>query len=162
MCIHLTHGHTDALAYILPTCLHADLQTFLPYVLETFMQACIHTWIHRCIQVYILRNRHFYVPHAVIPSLFSLDTHTWTSRRPTFLHSYTPTCMHIAQLQSCICQHACRRMHLDMYILADTSTCMLAHMHAYLPSDARSCTHTQMCMHTDWHSHTAHACNMLA
>ena len=71
-----THRQSDALAYILPTCIHADLQTFLLYVLETFMQACIHTWIHRCIQVYILRNRHFYVPHAVIPSLFSLNTHT--------------------------------------------------------------------------------------
>ena len=49
MCIHLTHRRSDALAYILPTCIHADLQTFLLYVLETFMQACIHTWIHRCI-----------------------------------------------------------------------------------------------------------------
>ena len=92
MCIHLTHRQSDALAYILPTCIHADLQTFLLYVLETFMQACIHTWIHRCIQVYILRNRHFYVPHAVIPSLFSLNTHTWTSLQayiPPQLHPYT-------------------------------------------------------------------------
>ena len=85
MCLHLTHGHTDALAYILPTCPNADLQTFLLYVLEIFMQACIHTWIHRWIQVYILRNRHFYVPHAVILSLFSLDTRTRTS-----LQAYIP------------------------------------------------------------------------
>ena len=161
MCIHLTHGHTDALAYILPACLHADLQTFLLYVLETFMQACIHTWIHRCIQVYILRNRHFYVPHAVIPSLFSLDTHMWTSLQayiPPQLHPYmhahcTATKLH---LPTCLQAYAPRHVHTCRHKY------MHACMHAYLPSDARSCTHTQMCMHTDWHSHTAHACNMLA
>ena len=129
MCIHLTHGHTDALAYILPTCLHADLQTFLLYVLETFMQACIHTWRHRCIQVYILWNRHFYVPHAVIPSLFSLDTHTWTS-----LQAYIPPQLHPYMHAHCIAT----KLHLP--------TCRLQ---AYAPRHVHTCRHKYMhaCIH---------------
>ena len=125
MCIHLTHRQSDALAYILPTYIHADLQTFLLYVLETSMQACIHTWIHRCIQMYILRNRHFYVPHAVIPSLFSLNTHTWTSLQayiPPQLHPYmhahcTATKLH---LPTCLQAYAPRHVH----------TCRHKYMHA--------------------------------
>ena len=119
MCLHLTHGHTDALAYILPTCPNADLQTFLLYVLEIFMQACIHTWIHRCIQVYILRNRHFYVPHAVILSLFSLDTRTRTS-----LQAYIPPQPHPYMHARC----TATKLHLP--------TCLQAYAPIFFPPNA--------------------------
>ena len=126
--VHTSHTQTIRRTCIHPSYMHTCRGADIPTACVTFMQACIHTWIHRCIQVYILRNRHFYVPHAVIPSLFSLNTHTGTS-----LQAYIPPQLHPYMHAHC----TATKPHLP--------TCL----QAYAPRHVHTCRHKYMqaCIH---------------